>query len=129
MRLKRFLIFLIFLFLNIKANAAITSDFACFYENYIEYTKIPKEKLMSFDLVYEIYKNKFEDFENFINNQKSKQDCEYIFSLISEEYSEFFENLNFELDYIGLTCPNKRKLKKLKRAQNKYLRRLKKCCA
>lgn len=127
MKIKILFIVILFFVLGNFSLATISEHFDEFYENYLCIRKVDKENRENLDLMNKIANGKFSAIEKFINSTDNICEKAYGISLIDEEYRDFIENINFELNYVP-NCPiSKRCTRKLKRAHKKYMRLLEKC--
>ena len=125
---KKFLFLFIVVFVfQIPVNAFVSEHFNDFYCDYLDKRNIKIENREILNLIQKITEDKIIDIEEFLNKSKTDDDKIYAISLIDEEYREFLENINFELNYIP-NCPlKKRAARKFKKAHKKFMRQLKKC--
>lgn len=120
-----FLIFIFFL-LQIKAFASISDYLTSFYCDYLKERRVSNDDREILNLLYKISSEKTADIEIFIQNAKTYEDKRYGIFTFDEEYKDFLENINFELNYVP-NCPLKKRAKrKFKKAHKKYMRRLEK---
>ncbi len=123
--MKKIVITLIALFLGVcPAYCYIKDYFNDFYDLYLSLRKISACERQIFDFLHEISNNKIEAFEDFLNSAETREDAEMAIMMIDEEYKDFLENLNFELNYTGYCPISKRYQKKLKNAHKKFMRTL-----
>ena len=121
---KVVLIFAVFIFGVYPSFGYVREYFNDFYDLYLYLRSAPSKERQVLDFLHEISDSKLESIENFLNNAKNKEDIETALVLIDDEYQDFLENLNFELNYLNCSPVNKRCQKKLKNAHKKFMRTL-----
>ena len=125
---KKFLFLFIVVFIfQIPVNAFVSEHFNDFYCDYLIKRNVKIENCEILNIVQKITEDKIINIEDFLNKSKTYDDKIYAISLIDEEYREFLENINFELNYVPSRPLKKRTVRKFKRAHKKFMRRLKKC--
>lgn len=124
MRIKFLLVFVFLIFPQLSANASIQDYLTSFYCDYLKERIVSDNDREILNLLYKISSEKGCDIEKFIENSKTKEDIKYGILAFDEEYKDFLENIDFELNYVPNSPLRKSKLRKFKKAHKKYMRQL-----
>ncbi len=127
MKGKNFVLWIVLFSLQAGAFAGVGEYFNSFYCNYLSERNVRCEDREILNLLQKISYKKIVDIENYLKSAKTMEEKRHAIALIEEEYLDFLENINFELNYVP-NCPmTKRGIKKIKKAHKKYMRQLEKC--
>lgn len=120
--MKKFFLILILVFLATSPSFALVEEyFNSFYCNYLYSLQVDLSDREILDFLYSVSNQKVVEFEKYLNSASCGAEKTEIIRLIDEEYRDFLENINFELNYVCYKPLCKRKLKKIKQTHKKFM--------